>query len=110
MTKHFYNELVDYLKNEFGGLVLCNNILDVDSPVYGNTLYGSNWSKERIEEGIDIYQYYLFRAFGADIQQELLKRFPDIIISYSEKLDLDILCVPYCGMPWNCIPIVINNL
>lgn len=71
-------------------LVLCNNITEIDSSVWDNM--------GEFEE--EIYQYYLCNL--SSYERETLKEY-GIILSYSDMLDLDVLCVEHYGTSWDYV-------
>lgn len=103
---HYYSEIAEKLNNN---LILCNDIINVDESVIDNMVYGDYWSKdywedveeeerEDIEEP-EIYQYFLLDCSKSRIEN-LQYNYPEVIYSYSEKLDLYILCVHHWGTSW----------
>ena len=73
-------------------LVLCNNITDIDYSVWENL--------GEIEEDLEIFQYYLCNL--SEYERDALKEF-GIILSYSDMLDLDVLCVEHFGTSWDYV-------
>lgn len=71
-------------------LVICNDITAIDYSVWDNM--------DEFEE--EIYQYYLCNL--SSYERETLKEY-GIILSYSDMLDLDILCVEHCGTSWDYV-------
>ena len=103
---HYYSEIADKLDNN---LILCNNIADIDESIYNNMVYGDYWEedfkaqeKEGVEEiqSPEIYQYFLLDCQEYQIK-DLQEHYPELIYSYSEVLDLFVLCVPHCGTSWD---------
>lgn len=99
-----------------GDIVLCNNIIDVDYSIYDNMnsnayryintetgeevtqeYYNNNEDKCDIEN-VDIYQYFLCNLNEYDC--EMLEKM-GIILSYSNKLECDVLCVEHVGTAWS---------
>lgn len=78
-----------------GNMVLCNNIVDVDDSVYYNMEI-----KENEEETPEIYQYYLCNISSFD--KEILQK-SGVILSYSDKLDCDVICVDHFGTSWDYV-------
>lgn len=82
-----YSRIIErYISN----LVLCNNIEEIDELVWENM---SNYEDE-------IYQFYLCNL--SEFEKETLLEY-GIILSYSNKLDLDILCVEHFGTNWDYV-------
>ena len=73
-------------------LVLCNDINEIDNSIFYNM--------EEIEDDLEIYQYYLCNLSNQEVEQ--LKEY-GIILSYSDMLDLDVLCVEHYGTSWDYV-------
>lgn len=106
---HYYSEIAEKLNNN---LILCNNIPEVDESVIDNITYGEYWEedfKAQEEEGREeieqpeIYQYFLLDCQEYQIKN-LQEHYPKLIYSYSEILDLYVLCVPHFGTRWESVP------
>lgn len=91
--KASYRTMVDWL---IGDILLCNNICEVDSSVYDNMEFDSY--DEENDCYIDIYQYYLCDAHC----KEELKKY-GFLFSYSDMLELDVLCVDHFGTSWDYV-------
>lgn len=111
-----YRTIIDYF---IGDIVLCNNIIDIDESVYYN-MYDEQETKyynengEEItedeyyeddnayseEETHEIYQWYLCNI--GDWEKEQLQK-AGVILSYSDKLDCDVLCVDHWGTSWDYV-------
>ena len=101
-----------------GDIFLCNNIIDVDTSIYDNMKNGIKYvnyetGEEHTEEEYnndesgkieaeyeDIYQYYLCNIGGYE-EEQLLKA--GVILSYSDLLDCDVLCVDHFGTSWDYV-------
>ena len=102
-----------------GDIVLCNNIIDVDPSVFDNLLIESNekYYNENGEEiteeeyyndsnaycetnDTEIYQYYLCNV--SQWEKEHAEA-AGLILSYSDMLDCDILCVDHFGTSWDYV-------
>ena len=102
-----YKRLVNaYIENK----LLCNNIDEIDEFIYDNIVVGELYQYEYNEydyEVIDIYQYYLCSLSEWDIESlnelQKQKKSNDIIIAYSEILNLYVLMVPHCGTSWDYV-------
>ena len=100
-----------------GDIVLCNNIVDVDSSVYDNLEIETKYYNENDEEITEdeyfendnaycddsvpeIYQFYLCNV--SEWAAKELKEM-EIILSYSDKLGCDVLCVDHWGTSWDYV-------
>lgn len=72
--------------------VLCNNVADIDHSVWDNI------PERFINE--EIYQWYICDL--DNYTREILTEY-GIILSYSNLLDTDILCVEHCGTSWDYV-------
>ena len=81
-----------------GDIVLCNEIIEVDSSVYDNMTF--NFYDEENDYYIDIFQWYL-----CNINEEDKKELEEygLLFSYSDMLNLDILCVDHYGTSWDYV-------
>ena len=94
-----FRKAVEFLH---GNLILCNDIVNVDESIWDNfrqSLYD--------EEGnpIDIYQYYATSCNIHDVEWFEKSFEGGYLFTYSEKLDLYILCVTHWGTPWDGVDI-----
>lgn len=80
-------------------LVLCNNIAEIDESVFDNM--NVDLYDEENDEYIEIYQYYLCNLSTWEIEE--LTAY-GIILSYSEKLECEVLCVEHYGTSWDYVP------
>ena len=85
-----YRTIIDRF---IGNIVLCNNITKVDYSVYDNF-------NENMGEDTEIYQYYLCNI--GQWEKEQLEEM-GIILSYSDELDCDVLCVDHYGTSWDYV-------
>lgn len=88
-----YRRIIDRYISD---LVLCLKINEVDELVWDNM---QNVDFDSDDE-ICIYQYYLCNL--TEFEREMLLDF-GIILSYSNMLDLDILCVDHLGTSWDYV-------
>lgn len=87
-----YRTIVEYGIRD---IVLCNNIVDVDEGVYMH-LYDENI----IDDNTEIFQYYLCNISEFDKQW---CKDCGLILSYSDILDCDVLCVDHFGTSWDYV-------
>lgn len=80
-------------------LVLCNNIAEIDESVLDNI--NIDLYDEENDEYVEIYQYYLCNLSTWEIEE--LTAY-GIILSYSDKLECEVLCVEHCGTSWDYVP------
>lgn len=83
-----------------GSLILCNEIPKIDYSVWDNMrkeLYD-----EETKEYTDIYQWY-FTSYSGWSVEWMEKTFPDLIFTYSDMLDLYVLCVDHFGTSWDYV-------
>lgn len=100
-----------------GDIVLCNNITSVDECIFENleleTKYFNENDEEISEEQYfeddnaycdnntpDIFQYYLCNL--SEWQRESAKEC-GLLLSYSDLLDCDVLCVDHFGTSWDYV-------
>ena len=74
-------------------LVLCNNITEIDNSIWDNM-------GEFDDDDLEMYQYYLCDL--SSYERETLKEY-GILLSYSDMLDLDVLCVEHYGTSWDYV-------
>jgi hypothetical protein len=84
-----YKRIVDKYIDD---LVLCNKISKVDYSIWENI-------KTPIDEDEEIYQYFLcdLNSYDVDSLEELGN---PLILSYSDKLECDVLMVDHLGTSW----------
>lgn len=92
-----YYTAVHWLGNAF---ILCNEIVENDESVIENIEY-PEWTNgdEEERDRIEIFQWFLTDMDEGD-KKWMQENFPDLIFSYSDKLDLWILCVDHFGTMW----------
>lgn len=74
-------------------LVLCNEIVNIDSSVDENINY-------ELLGNDDIFQWFLCSL--TEFEKEILEEY-GIVLSYSNMLELDVLCVTHFGTNWNYV-------
>lgn len=100
-----------------GDIVLCNNIAEIDQSVYDNLTIEEKYYNENNEEITEeeyynddkaycnrsvpeIYQYYLCNV--SDYEKKQCEK-AGLILSYSNMLDCDVLCVDHFGTSWGYV-------
>ena len=89
-----YRTAVDWLDMN---RVLCNNIQKVDPSVFDNIRF--DYYNEDEDEYMEIYQWYLTSLSLWDV--EFLEKHFGLHFTYSDLLDVFVLCVPHWGTPWD---------
>ena len=90
-----YRTAAHWLNNS---LILCNQITEIDINFWDNCrfdLYNEN------DEPIEIYQYFLTDCSEGDV--EFLENHFGLLFSYSELLDMFVLCVEHYGTSWDYV-------
>jgi len=90
-----YFKAVNWLNTQ---RVRCDNITETDPSIWDN----ARFSFEN-EDGskVEIFQWFLTSASEEDV--EYLERSFKLKFTYSDKLDLFVLCVDHCGTPWDAV-------
>lgn len=91
-----YKTAVNWLN---GSLILCNDIVNIDNSVLENCRF--EYYNEETDEYKEIYQYFLTSYTLDDVR--FLEQHFNLLFSYSETLDLYILCVDHCGTSWDYV-------
>lgn len=78
-------------------LVMCNNISSVDDSIWEN--FTENFQENEYGDYPEIYQWFLTNLSQYDVEW-FVEHF-DLIFTYSEKLDIWILCVTHFGTLWS---------
>lgn len=100
-NQHLYGNLsyATLCKLCFTDMILCNNIAEIDESIYDNLEWqpdeedGDDW------EHSEIYQFYL-----VDTDNYFFEEYKEnFLMSYSNKLDLWVLCVDHFGTSWKYI-------
>lgn len=99
------NGFVDYgtLSKSFQA-VLCNDITklffaDINGKYIETNLINGTYYDDENDEYVDIYQYYIIDANGAEILQD----YTDEIVYYIESLDMYIWGVTHYGTSWDYV-------
>lgn len=96
-----YKDAVNWLHNDY---VICNNIVNVDVYMFENarfSLYELNEDGTESDDIVETYQYFITSASESDINY-LEKRF-GLLFTYSDLLDVYVLCVPHYGTAWDYV-------
>ena len=83
--------------NIYDNLLLCNNIVNVEEYLFDDVVAGDF----DYEDDVEIYQYYLFNCSDYDLER--IKEDTDLLVFYSEKLDLYVLGVTHFGTSWDYV-------
>lgn len=89
-----YKVAAHWLNNN---LIMCNEIQN-DMSIYDNMRFGLEDEEGHIR---DIYQYYLTDCSCSDV--EYLEKTFGLLFTYSDNLDLFILCVDHFGTSWDYV-------
>ena len=87
-----YRRIIDRYISD---LVLCNEIANIEEFIEGQ-LYDTYGELEDLE----IYQYYVCNL--TEFEKETLQEY-GILLAYSNKLEVDILCVDHWGTSWDYV-------
>ena len=89
-----YRTIVDYY---IGDIVLCNNIAEIDESIWDNLEFDL---EDENGDFVDIYQYFICNINEYD--KEICKQ-AGLLLSYSDLLHCDVLCVDHFGTCWDYI-------
>ena len=87
-----YRRIIDRYISD---LVLCNEVANIEEFIEGQ-LYDTYEGLENL----DIYQYFLCNL--TEFEKETLQEY-GILLAYSNKLEVDILCVDHFGTSWDYV-------
>lgn len=93
-----YDVAVKWCSNN---LIRCNDIPSIDESVYDNFRFP--FYDEEGNFAHEIYQFYLTDC--SEWEVEYLEEHFGLLFTYSEKLDLFVLCVDHLGTAWNYVMI-----
>lgn len=91
-----YAVAVNWLGNSF---ILCNDIVEKDFSVYENMRF-STYDEETGEE-TEVFQWFLTDCSKSQV--EWLEEHFGLKFSYSDMLDLFVLCVTHYGTSWDYV-------
>lgn len=100
MERTSYYEAINCFGNHY---VLCNEIPNIDSSIWDNFY---NYP----DEDEEIFQFFLSDCSDADVKY-LTSMYSRVYFTYSEKLDLWVLCVTHYGTSWHgvMVDVMKNN-
>lgn len=81
-------------------LILCNSITEVDPSIIDNSRF--EVYDEENDSYTEIYQYFLTDCSESDV--EFLEDHFGLLFTYSDVLDLFVLCVDHYGTAWDGVP------
>lgn len=79
--------------------ILCNDIVEKDPSVIDNARFA--WDDEETGEMTDIYQWFLSDCSDDDVRY--LEETFGLLFTYSDLLDLYVLCVDHYGTSWDYV-------
>ena len=91
-----YKVAVNWLGNS---LILCNDIPEKDCSIYDNMRFNSY--DEENDTYTEIFQWYLTDCTESDV--EYLEEHFGLLFTYSDMLDLYVLCVDHYGTSWDYV-------
>lgn len=91
-----YSTAVNWLHNDY---ILCNNIIAIDPSVLANKRFEYYDDDGSIQE---VIQWFLTSASEDEVRW--LEKSFNLKFSYSEMLDLYVLCVTHYGTSWDYVP------
>jgi transcriptional regulator with XRE-family HTH domain len=89
------------IAERLGSMILCNNIVNIDNSILENIETNKNI------KDIEIFQYYLLDITSNTVDY-FKRKYKDLIFSYSEMLDVYVLCVDFFGISWEDVEIEAN--
>lgn len=98
-NKISYKTLIDYL---FTDMILCNNIDKADAYLFDNVVSGGLYDEDN-DTYTDIYQYFIvdMHKCSYDFIEKYLQN--NIILFYSDVLDVHVLGVDHFGTSWSYV-------
>jgi hypothetical protein len=84
-----------------GSLILCNEIANVDPSIFENARFETY--DDETGEYAEVYQYYLTNYDAGDV--EFLEEHFNLLFTYSNDLDLFVLCVDHYGTAWDYVTV-----
>ena len=110
LYKTNYSVAISWCNNDY---VMCNNLPQIDSTVWDN-MVGMEYFTEENENGDsedmpEIFQWFITNASNYDVDY-LTETFPGLVFTYSELLDLYVLCVTHYGTAWDYVGWMTTNV
>lgn len=110
LYKTNYSVAINWCNNDY---VMCNNLPQIDSTVWNN-MVGMEYLMEEgeyddPEDMPEIYQWFITNASNYDVNY-LTETFPGLVFTYSELLDLYVLCVTHYGTAWDYVGWMTTNV
>lgn len=98
-----YKEIIGEITRDSScnNIILCGNIVEVDEDLFDNVKVGDLYEKNG--ESREFYQYYLLGINENDIEYAKEHYNDIVVICYSKKLDLYVLCVDHIGTSWSSV-------
>jgi hypothetical protein len=84
-----------------GSLIMCNDIANVDPSIFENARFETY--DDETEEYTEIYQYFLTNYDACEV--EFLEKHFNLLFTYSDALDLFVLCVDHYGTAWDYVTV-----
>lgn len=91
MYRTNYKKAVKWLNNS---LILCNDIPSIDDSIFSNNRFA--WNEES-----EIFQWFLTDCSESDV--EYLEQHFGLKFTFSDALDLYVLCVDHYGTSWDYV-------
>lgn len=104
-----YKEIIGEITKDknCNNLILCNNIAEADENLFDNVLVGKLYKKDGKPK--EFYQHYLLNINEYDIEFASEHYNDIVVICYSSKLDLYVLCVDHVGESWDSVKYVVED-
>lgn len=103
MAKKFYTNYLVAVEWLNMATIRCNNIGEIDPSIYDNMRFDMFYEDEDGEHETEIYQFYLTSASDFDVQ--FLEEHFGLLFTYSDLLDMYVLCVDHYGTSWDYVTV-----